>query len=95
MKMQKSISSMNARQKLGQIMNEVSLRGDDYIIKRAGKPMVAMISMETYEMIKRNRIETRQALQEIHEEMKNENPDEVEALIAEAVNKTRKKAKRK
>lgn len=91
--MQKTISSMKVRQKLGQIMNEVSLRGDDYIINRAGKPIVAMVSMETYEMLKRSRMETKQAFQKIHDEMKNENPDEIEALITEAVSETRKKAK--
>ncbi len=30
-------------------MNEVSLRGDEYIIERAGKPLVAMISIEKYQ----------------------------------------------
>jgi hypothetical protein len=30
MKMLKKISAMKARQNLGQVMNEVALRGDDY-----------------------------------------------------------------
>jgi prevent-host-death family protein len=48
MKMLKKISDMKARQNLGQIMNEVSLRADDYIIERAGKPLVAVVSMEKF-----------------------------------------------
>ena len=51
MAMQKKISAMKARQNLGQIMNEVALRGDDYIIERAGKPLVAVIDMEKYQRL--------------------------------------------
>ena len=46
MKMIKKLSAMKARQNFGWIMNEVSLKGDDYIIERAGKQLVAIISME-------------------------------------------------
>jgi hypothetical protein len=38
--MYKKISALKVRQNLGQIMNEVSLTGDKYIIERAGKPLV-------------------------------------------------------
>ncbi len=34
---------MDLRKKLGQIMNEISLRDDNYIIEQDGKPMAAMI----------------------------------------------------
>ena len=44
----KKISAIKARQNLGQIMNEVYLRGEDYIIERAGKPLVAVIPIEKY-----------------------------------------------
>ena len=36
--MLKKISAMKVRQNLGQVMNEVALRGDDYVVERAGKP---------------------------------------------------------
>jgi prevent-host-death family protein len=42
----KRISALKARQNLGQVMNEVALGGDDYIIERAGKPLVAIVSIE-------------------------------------------------
>ncbi len=41
--MLKTISAMKARQNLGQIMNEVSIRSDSYIIERNGKPLVAIV----------------------------------------------------
>jgi len=46
--MLKKISAMKVRQNLGQVMNEVSLRGDEYIVERAGKPLVAIIPIEKY-----------------------------------------------
>lgn len=29
-------------------MNEVSIKGDDYVVERAGKPLVAIIPVEKY-----------------------------------------------
>jgi len=49
--MLKKISAMKVRQNLGQVMNEVALRGDDYVVERAGKPLVAIIPMEKYRKI--------------------------------------------
>ncbi len=50
----KKISALKARQNLGQIINEVALRGDDYIIERAGRPLVAIIGFEKYHQLQRN-----------------------------------------
>ena len=38
----KVISAMEARRRFGEIMNRVALRGDRYIIERAGKPLVSV-----------------------------------------------------
>ena len=51
--MLKKISALKARQNLGQIMNEVSLLGDDFIIERAGKPMVAIVSVDKYQILQK------------------------------------------
>jgi len=50
MKKPKIITAVKARHNLGQILNEVSLRGDEIIIERAGKPMVAVIPIASYEL---------------------------------------------
>ncbi len=47
--MLKTISAMKARQNLGQIMNEVSIRSDSYIIERNGKPLVAIVPVSFLE----------------------------------------------
>ena len=47
--MLKTISAMKARKNLGQIMNEVSIRSDSYIIERNGKPLVAIVPVSFLE----------------------------------------------
>ena len=88
--MLKKISALKARQNLGQIMNEVTLLGDDFIIERAGKPMVAVVSVDKYQILQRDRELLRQATDSIRNKMKNENTQKTESLITEAVSAVRK-----
>ena len=53
--MLKKISAMKARQNLGQLLNEVSIRGDAYIIERAGKPLAALVDMEKFQQLQEDR----------------------------------------
>ena len=39
----KVISAMEARKRFGELMNRVSLRGERYIVERAGKPLMMML----------------------------------------------------
>lgn len=87
--MLKKTSTMKARQNFGQVMNEVSLKGDDYIIERAGKPLVAIISMEKYRMLQREREEALKSLETVWDKMSNEKSQIVEKTIEEAVKTAR------
>ena len=89
--MLKKISAMKARQNLGQIMNEVAIRGDDYIIERAGKPLVAIIDIDKYHRLQEERQEALQAVRSIWNRMAGVDPEEVEEIIREAVGVTRKR----
>ncbi len=89
MKMLKKISAMKARQNLGQIMNEVSLKGDDYIIERAGKPLVAVVSIEKFQALQRDKDEAMSALEQIWGKMKDEDLLTVAKTINEAVEAVR------
>jgi hypothetical protein len=76
----KTLPALKARQNLGQVMNEVSLKGDDYIIERAGKPLVA---------IQQSRKEALEALSEVWDKMRGEDPEKIENTITEAVKAAR------
>lgn len=88
--MLKKISAMKARQNLGQIMNEVAIRGDDYIIERAGKPLVAIIDMDKYQRLQEVRQEALQAVRSIWSKMEGADAEEVEEIIGEAIQAARK-----
>ena len=55
--MLKTVSAIKVRQNLGQVMNEVFLKDDEYIVERSGKPLVAIIPIEKYLTMKNNRQE--------------------------------------
>jgi prevent-host-death family protein len=94
--MYKTISALKARQNLGRVMNEVALRGDEYIIERAGKPLVAMIPMERYQSLQRDWDEFFESLSEMRANIKEEDENDMDGLIEEAIQSYRKpKAKTK
>ncbi|NBJ14767.1 MAG: type II toxin-antitoxin system Phd/YefM family antitoxin [Dehalobacter sp. 4CP] len=90
--MVKKITAVKARQNLGQIMNEVSLLGDDYMIERAGKPLAVIISIDKYQSVQAKREEALRRLNQIWDKMGDTDPDTLEQLVNEAVRKGRKKA---
>jgi prevent-host-death family protein len=47
--MLKTVNAVKARQNLGQLINEVYLKDDQYIIERDGKPMVALVPLKHLE----------------------------------------------
>ena len=44
--MRRSVSAVEARQKLGEILNRVALRREEIIIERAGKKIARMLPIE-------------------------------------------------
>ncbi len=88
--MLKKVSALKARQNLGQIMNEVSIRGDDYVVERAGKPLVAIINLDKYDLLRADQEAARQALANVWEKMADVDTQEAEEVIAEAIRETRK-----
>jgi prevent-host-death family protein len=89
--MVRKLAALKARQNLGQIMDEVALRGDEYIVERAGKPLVAIISMEKYRMFEQDRAAALESLNGLWDKMKAEDPETIERTINEAVREVRKR----
>jgi prevent-host-death family protein len=69
--MEKSIGVTKARDQFRSIVDEVQYRGDKYVIKRHGKPAVAVVPVEIYENWKKQR----QRLLELIHEVQTANPD--------------------
>jgi prevent-host-death family protein len=88
--MVKKISAMKARQNLGQLLNEVSIRGDSYIIERAGKPLAALVDMEKFQQLQEDREAALEAARNIWQKMREADPQEIQQAIREAVDSARK-----
>lgn len=88
--MLKTISAIKVRQNLGQVMNEVALKDDEYIIERAGKPLVAIIPIEQYQSMKKERKEFFQMVGEIQKGTKKAAAGLIDTEIEEAAQSYRK-----
>ncbi len=83
--MLKKIFAMKARQNLGQLLNEVSIRGDVYVIERAGKPLAALVDLETFKQLQEDQSAALQSLKIIWEKMKGADRHEVQKATEEAI----------
>ena len=53
--MKRTLSALDARRRLGEVLEGVYYRGDEVVIERAGKPMAVVIPAERYEALERSR----------------------------------------
>ena len=88
--MLKKISAIKARQNLGHVMNEVALKEDEYIVERAGKPLVAIIPIDQYKRLRGEREDFFRMVDEIQTEAVRSDRKVVDSEIEEAVQAYRK-----
>jgi prevent-host-death family protein len=92
--MTENVSTAHIRQRIGDLLNRVALRRDEFIIERKGKPMAALVSIERLEQL---RSVARQGLRDLLERQRKRSlaePD-ASALALEAQSWARRGAKRK
>ena len=51
--MPETVSTMDVRQRIGDLLNRVALRHDEFIIERKGKPLAALVPVERLEQMRR------------------------------------------
>jgi prevent-host-death family protein len=51
--MTSKISTAEVRLRIGDLLNRVALRGDEFVIERKGKPMAALVPVERLEQLRR------------------------------------------
>ncbi len=88
--MLKKVSAIKVRQNLGQVMNEVALKSDEYIVERAGKPLVAIIPIEKYLSMKRERDDFFRLYGELQAAAAGGNEESIDRDIEEAVRAARR-----
>lgn len=48
-----TVTPVDVRQRLGDILNQIAIRQDEYVIERKGIPLAAMISVRRLETLRR------------------------------------------
>lgn len=89
-----TISAMKVRQRLGEILAKVDLRGEEFVIEKGGTPKAVIVPYRKIEMIRRR---AAKEIEEMFEEAAKKNPnadlsdDEVEAFVNRVIHESRKR----
>ncbi len=90
--MTEKISTLEIRQRLGDILNRVALRSDQFIIERKGKPMAAVVPVERLEQMER--AARLQLLQVLERQPGALSQAEADRIATEAKHRTRKRRRK-
>ena len=83
-------TAMNVRQNLGELLNEVQYHKDTVIITKAGRPVAAIVDLETLKALQQGAVGDRDALAaNIQEAFKDMPASELDALVDEAMSAVR------
>lgn len=86
----KHIKSARVRDLLGQIMEEVYYKGNDYIVEKGAKEMAAIISIDEYRRMQKERSEDFKVFDEIWNENRGVSSQEAEEVAARAIREVRR-----
>ncbi len=92
--MVKKINALKARQNLGQLLEEVYYKGDQFIVERAGRPMAAVVPVWQVEEQSKRRERFFATVDEIRQSNRGIKPAVIEQEVGEAVKTVRAKAGR-
>ena len=87
--MEKTISAMAARRKLGQVLEEVYYQGNQFIVERAGKPMAVVVPLDQYQQWKERREQFFAMIDEVRGRNEDATPEAIEAEVEGAVRAVR------
>ena len=87
--MKRTLSAVEARKHLGEILEGVFYRGDEVIIERAGKPMAVVIPAHIYANMERRREEFWKIIEDLREKNKDIPAEILQAEVDEAIREVR------
>ena len=83
------ISAREARNRFADIMGSVRYGGEEVIVERSGRPMAALIPVDTYERMVSERRTRFEVLDQIRARLPDLPAEELEHDIAQAIHKVR------
>lgn len=92
--MVKRIPAVKARQQFGTLLDDVRLRGVEYLIERGEKPIAMVVSLEQYRRFQAWRQDAFDRLEGLRDQLAEQiDASELETLIEEAVQEVREERK--
>jgi prevent-host-death family protein len=89
--MAEKVSTIDVRQRIGDLLNRVSLRHDEFVIERKGKALAALVPIERLEQMRR--FARRHALELLEQQKQNTvSEDQALRVALEAQRSARKPA---
>jgi prevent-host-death family protein len=92
--MVKKMNALKARKNLGQLLEEVYYKGDQYVIERAGRPMAAVVPVWQLAEWRKRRERFFGLVEELWRKNKAVRPEVIEREVREAVRAVRAKPAR-
>lgn len=89
--MKRHVTALDARRRLGELLESVYHGGDEVVIERAGRPMAVVIPAERYEALERSRARLWALIEEAQEANRNVPVAELEDDIAVAIQEARQR----
>lgn len=93
--MRKEVSATELHRKLGELLDGVYRNGDRLIVKRANKPLAAIVPIEAYEEMLKQREQSFSVLDRIWEKVPAVTAEEAQADIEQAIAEVRAEKARK
>lgn len=93
--MVKRVNALKARKQLGQLLEEVYYKGDQYVIERAGRAMAAVVPVWQLEERQKRQERLFGMVAEVWERNKGVKPEVIEREVKQAVRAVRAKAARR
>jgi len=91
--MTEKVSTIDVRQRIGDLLNRVALRHDEFVIERKGKPLAALVPIERLEQMRR--FARRHSLELLEKQEKSTVTEEQALEVAlEAQRSARKRARK-
>ena len=89
--MKRTVTAVQARQRLGELLEGVYYRGDEVLIERAGKTMAVVVPIDRYQAMNASRERLFAAMDEIQARNKDVPEQIIDAEIAAAIRDVRSK----
>ncbi len=88
--MPNSVTTMDLRNKLGEVLDRAYYRHEEFVVERKGRPLAAIVPIEQYENWRTRKEHFRASLERVHERFADLSSEEVEQLVDEAVTAVRR-----